>query len=309
VLGRMLGAGARAVGRQVRLVAALYGVQLTFGLLFTFLVAQTLTTLFGNRPAFDRALDGGLPKILILFDRHDGTLFALVWAGVALALGYLVFSWYLGAGLLGALAGRPFGETAARRFFGFARVAALSLVPYTVASILLGVGWADLEVATSLGATITHAALRALPALIVLIVTWCAIDYARAELVLADKPRALRAFLRGYKRVFTRGWAIVHYLCYLVAWVAVTLAYLAVTYDRPFHGAGGALVLFGFRQLTAVARFVLRTGVSGGQVAALEADAAQDRADRRPRVEELRPRADEGGDPVGSDPTPDRADA
>jgi hypothetical protein len=264
----MLRAGAGALGGRLRLWLPLYGVQLFFGLLFTFAAARAFAGAFADRPLFDRAVGGDLVAVYASFRDHAAILSTLLWSGVAIAVGYGVLSWVLAAGLVGALAGRPFAEAAAARWFAFARLWAWALVPNAVAIVMLAIGGA-LGLArdpTTPGQLAGRLLLGFTPGLIVLAITGCAVDYARIALVRDPALGAGRALLAGARRTFRGPAPLLHYLGYWAIWCGVTAVYILLTLGRPWAGAGGAVGLFALRQVVLATRFAARVATYAGQV-------------------------------------------
>jgi hypothetical protein len=272
-IATMFSRGAAAVRAQLRLVLALYVVQLGLGLVFTFAVARTLWSLYAERPLFTRGVAGDATPLVLALLPNRAALGALAWAGIGMLVGYALASLYLGAGLLGALAGRGFGQTAAARFWGFIRLWLWSLIPWSLAALVGFIGMAIVDFSSNdIIAWTTLAGrplLGLLPALLLAAITSLAVDLARADLVLRGGGSA-RALARGIVRAVTRPALLVHYFLYLTAWVAISSLFVAATFGRSFPGAAGAWLLLFLRQATALARFLLRAVTSGGQIAAVD---------------------------------------
>jgi hypothetical protein len=270
-LRALITAGLAALGRHRRLVAILYGVELLAAMLLTLVVGWSFTIVFGARPLFDRAVAGDLAALFLAFDARLSLLIALAGAGVAVALAWAVASFYLGAGLTGALAGRPFGETAAARFGAFARLWLWSLLPFAAAGVVLAVGVGELgdrtEVALGWGEVLGSAIACLAPGVAALALVSCLVDYARALLVADEAPAAGRALVRSVRLVFTRSTPVAHFFLYVALWLAVTAIYALLTWGRPYAGTGGAVLLFVVRQLTLATRFAARVVTTAGQVA------------------------------------------
>lgn len=284
----MVKAGGRALGRLPGLLAALYAVQLLFALATMAAIASTLAAIYGPHELFDRAVAGDAVALVVALRGHEDVAFGLVWLAIFAAALYGVVSWFLVAGLLGALreppgtsareVARAFGAAGATRFFAFARLWAWSVLPYAVALVALLIGLdagADAaEEALTMRAYVLPPLLGALPGGVLFALTACAVDYARALLVAEPARRgAGHALLAGYALVLRRPRALAHYALYLAIWGGVTAAYVAATFGHPFAGAGGALALFGLRQLVAVVRFAARVATIAGQLALVERDA------------------------------------
>jgi hypothetical protein len=275
----MIRGGATVIARRARLVAALYAVQAAIALIMTFAVERVLASLYATRPLFDRGVHGDLASLIEAILPHRHVILSLVWFGVALALVYGVASWFLTAGLLGALRSPPpatrrdgaeqFGMAGAAGFAPFARLWLWSIIPYVVAIIVtivgFGIGSKDFEDALTMGQAIGRPLGGATLGLVLLAIVSCSVDYARVLLVGGSTPSSGRALLRGAKIVFTQAPAFAHFLTYLVAWGAVTAIYVAATIGRPFAGVGGALGIFVIRQIVSAARFTARVTAYAGQ--------------------------------------------
>jgi hypothetical protein len=267
----MLRPALEALHRHRRLVAMLYLAQLAAATIVTLAVGRSLAEVFGQRPIFDRAVAGDVAALVLALEPRADLVYALLAAGVAVALGWAVLSWYLGAGLLGALAGRSFGEIAQTRFWSFARLWLWSLFPWSLAgtAFLVGLGLhaeSALE-RLSWAGWLSSLALHLLPGTLALALVACLVDHARVLLVLAEHPSAGRAFAGAGRLVFSARAPYLRFLAYLGCWLAVSLLYVALTAGRAWAGVGGAIALFLLRQLTLAARFVARVTLSAGQVA------------------------------------------
>src|SRR5262249_62048690 len=85
----------------------------------------------------------------------------------------------------------------------------------------------------------------------------------------------LRAFGFGLRHTVGRPTALLHFILYVVFWVAVSALYVAGPVGVAFAGLGGALALFALRQLVAALRFGARAATSAGQLRALEVEALE----------------------------------
>ncbi len=257
----LLAAAVRAVRVHARLIAALYLVQLGLGAIFIFIAWRTLPGgpllargVAGDDAALLQALPPGLPELRALF-----------WTAAGLLLGYTVVSLYLGAGLLGAFAGRGFSDTASTRFLAFVRLWIWALVPYAAGAILVAFAVHHhgpiLDDALALERTLGRLIVPAAPGLLVIALTCAAVDHARAELVLGCRS-AVVALARGFAIVLARRPAAAAiYLLYLLALLALGALYLGVS-----AALAGPVVLFVTRQLFSSARFVARAAASAAQL-------------------------------------------
>lgn len=277
----MLAAGGRALAGHPRLVAALYAAQLAFAGAMMLAVFATLSALYAEHRLFDRGVAGDLVSLAQALRSHKDVLLALAWLGVAIAFLYSVVSWALTAGLLGVLAtplqnpeglsgASRFGAVAAARLGAFGRLWAWSLIPYGVAILAVAAGGsaaAHTEEALSFGQLIAPPLLGALPGLLLLALTACAVDYGRVLLICEPTRRqAGRALLDAFRFCITSPRPLLHYGLYVGLWAAVTALYVGITLGRPFTGTGGALLLFLIRQIVAAARLSARIATYAGQV-------------------------------------------
>jgi len=269
----MIKAGVQITSRQRRLAIALYLVQLFVSLLFLVIVERALASTFGHRPLFAHGVAGNTEALLLSFAPQMAVTHTLAITGMGLAFGYLVLSLFLTGGLVGVFAGRSFGDTALRWFLPYLRLWLWSLIPYAVCAAAFGIGMkigggGDIfERLISLKLLLVRPLVFALPGLVLLAITMCAVDYARAQLVVGDPRGAIRALLGGFRFMVRNPGSLAHYGLYLLCWIAVTVLYVTATFGHPFAGAGGAWALFALRQLVSLVRFGARVATTGGQVA------------------------------------------
>ena len=269
----MIAAGIQITSRQRRLALALYLVQLFVSLLFLVIVERALASTFGHRPLFAHAVAGNTEALLLTFGPQMAVTHTLAITGMGLSFGYLVLSLFLTGGLVGVFAGRSFGDTAIRWFLPYLRLWLWSLIPYAVCAAVTGIGMklaggGDIfERLISLKLLLVRPLLFAVPGLVLLAISMCAVDYARAQLVIGERRGAIRALLGGFRFVFRNPGSLAHYGLYLLFWMAVSVLYVTATFGHPFAGVGGAWALFALRQLVSLARFGARVATTGGQVA------------------------------------------
>ena len=272
VLG-MFAAGVQVTARHRGLVIALYAVQLVISVLFLLAAQLVLSSAFGHRPLFSHGVAGDLGALIQSFSQRTEVAPALLVVGGVLALGYFVLSLFLIPGLIGAFSGLSFGDAAIRWFPAYLRLWLSSLIPYTVCVAVVGVGvmignsGEVFERLISVKLLYVRPLVFAIPGLVLLAVTTCAVDYARAHLVVGNRRGALRALLGGFGFVLRNPQSLVHYALFLAFWGAVTAVYMAMTYGEPFAGAAGAWTVFALRQLVSILRFGARVVTTGGQVA------------------------------------------
>lgn len=269
----MVVAGIQITARHRRLVIALYLVQLFASLLFLVAAQQILASAFDHRPLFGQGIGGDTEALLLSLSARPGVGAAVAVTGMTMVFGYAMLSLFLNAGLIGVFAGRTFGEAASRWFMPYLRLWGWSLIPYALCVIVVAIGVKiagggdAFERMISWNLLVWRPLWFAVPGLALLAITLCAVDYARADLVVGDRYRAVRALIGGFRFVLKNPMTLAHYGLYLVFWVAVSGLYLLATFGHPFAGAGGALVLLALRQVVSIARFGARVATTGGQVA------------------------------------------
>ena len=139
------------------------------------------------------------------------------------------------------------------------------MIPIALASFLMVL--IVFERMISLKLLLVRPLLFAVPGLVLLAITMCTVDYARAQLVVGERRGAIRALLGGFRFVFRNPGSLAHYGLYLLFWAAVSALYVTATFGHPFAGAGGAWALLALRQLVSLVRFGARVATTGGQVA------------------------------------------
>jgi hypothetical protein len=271
VLG-MFVAGVQVTARHRWLVVSLYVVQLLVSLVFLVAAQQIFASAFGHRPLFARGV-GGDTEALILSMASSPVGSTLTILAIAMAFAYMVLSLYLNAGLIGAFAGRSFGEAAGRWFLPYVRLWLWSLIPYVLCALVIRVGLVmgtsgdSFERLISLKLMFGRPLVFAIPGLLLLTVATCAVDYARVALVVGERRGAARALVGAFRFVFSNPSALAHYGLYVLFWMMITGLYVIATSGHELAGAGGAVVLFALRQLVSLARFGARIATTGGQVA------------------------------------------
>lgn len=269
-------AGLRALRRFPGLVASLYLLQLALSAGAAVLMGMLLMRAFGDRPLFDRAMDGDLAALVTcLSDPAGGSaLVALVWIGAATVLIYGVLSWFLSAGLIAVLLDAPsrrrevvrwFGAAGAANFFPFLRLSLWSIIPYLPVLLAAGVGlrWMDHRIQFADDAVDLAEALFVglSPALLLHWVVAAAVDYARVDLVRHPGMSALRSLARGFGVVARHRLALVHSLLYGAVFAGVTALYVWLSPE-----AATLLALVAMRQVAGLLRFAAHVALIAGQV-------------------------------------------
>jgi hypothetical protein len=265
----MFAAGARALRARPRLVFGLFLVELLFALAFMLAVQRALSAVFGHHPAFARGVHGDDRVLIAVLEQAAHLLPGLAAAMLAVLIVYAGVSMYTTAGLLGALFGMPFGQAASKHALAFVRVWLISVIPFGVGLLLVvlpaAISAGDPERVAMFTPFFWRLLLGALPGILWLALLFCAIDYARVDLVTRGHTKAFLAFLRGLGQA-VRPAAFAHYLIYLLFWLAIAVAYVGATLGHPFAGAAGAVELFLVRQVVAAMHLAARVVTYGGQI-------------------------------------------
>jgi hypothetical protein len=283
-LSAMYVASVSTVRARLGSVAALYGANAVFGLVFTLFAAMLLASQYAPHPLFDRGVGGDLSALLACLREGRGVSSALAWAGVALALVYFVVSEYLAGGLLERLRdGEPVSLAEARRRFGaggaahlgrFLRLWVWSWTLWVPAFIVLGIGVAvgahGMTEAVAAGPVVGRLVAWLLPGLIVAAWAATAGDFARLLAVREPALGPRKTFFRAALLVLRQPAAFVHFVSYVAAWLLASGVYVLLTLGHPYAGALGAWLLFVLRQVLVFARVALRVGAFGGQGALLD---------------------------------------
>lgn len=271
--------GVRALRRYTGLALMLYLVQLGVAAIGGLVIARVLASLFADNLLFDQAVEGDAAALITFVRVNAELLPGLVWIGSTAVATYALVSWFLVGGLVAVLLDRPrdrrstvatFGAGGAVTFFPYARLALWCIVPYIAIGFAALAGLAiaadAIESAITGSAFVGALALALAPALVLLLCQYTAVDYARLELSRHPGTAAWRAFLRGYRQIFSRWRPLVHALIYHLLFAAVTVLLIVITWDRPMLGASGAVWLLVIRQLAAMTRFAGKFVLVGGQV-------------------------------------------
>jgi hypothetical protein len=270
-MNALFGGALRGLRTHWRLAAALYAVHVAAAALFAWICFRSLYQLFGDRPLFREAMAGDIGALLLVLEARPGVLVPLVWAAVAIAVAYWVGSLFLGAGLIGALRGQPFGATALARAFAFFRLWLYALVPSGLALGLAGFVVMRLGLARGGAFGVSNDLVTvlagAIPGLLVYGFLATAVDLARVLLVEDPTLGAGRAFLRGLRGA--AGFPTLQMWLYGAAWLGVSVLYTRGTFDAGL-GVGAMFVL---RQVVVAIRFLLRFATTAGQVAWIEGTA------------------------------------
>lgn len=279
----LITAGWHALARYTGTLLVMFVAQLVLTGAAVFGMAQLLASVFAQTPYFDRAVDLDLTAAIYFLRNHREVLLAAGWIGLGAVLMWQVGSWFLTAGAMGVMATRPegrgetarcFGAAGAAGFLPFMGVALASLPAYLLVSLVLGLGLdavsARVAYAPTLGHLLGYLAAGMTPALLLLLATWTATDYARAELVLRRDSHSLSvvaAYGRAWAFVLSRPRALLHASLGWLLVAGVGIAYAVASAGHPMAGTRGALALLVVRQGVVLAQLAIRFGVLGGVVA------------------------------------------
>lgn len=274
-LGALLGAGGRGLRRFPGMVLVLYLVQVALSAGAALVMMMLLSAAFGDRPLFDRAMDGDVAALLACVRAEPRLVLALLWIGLAAVAVYGVVSWFLTAGLIAVLLDAPsrrrevvrwFGAAGASSFFPFLRLALWSALPYAAVLVVAGygLGWVAYRLSHAFdgGALLEALAVGLSPALLLHWMVATAVDYARVDLVRHPGISSLRGLMRGFRVILHHRLALVHTLLYGIVFAGVTAVYAWLASDV----IAGLVGLVAIRQLSSLLRFAAHVGLIAGQV-------------------------------------------
>jgi hypothetical protein len=278
-LRTMLGVGSNMLRRYTGLAVTVYLIQLALSLMAAWAMAHVLAGAYEHRPLFDSAVSGDAIALIMALRTESWVVPSLAWIGIAAVTIYMLLSWFLQGGLIAVFIDHPntrrdvaqaFGAGGGATLFPFARLALISLIPYGLVFFAAVFGLSTIPDNTWIEAqTLTQVVMAMAPRLVpAALLYWffgAAIDYARIDLSRHPELGSFRAFLRGIAFVATRIKPLLHIGIYYVAIGAITLGFVAATFDRSLPGAGGALTIFLLRQVTSASRFACRYALIAGQ--------------------------------------------
>lgn len=272
----LLRAGARSLRRFPGMVLTVYAIQLAMSAGAALLFAVLLQGAFGDRPLFDRAMDGDLAALVTCVVAEPELLRALMWIGLVAVLAYSVVSWFLTAGLIAVLLDAPsrrrevmrwFGSAGAANFFPFLRLSLWSALPQAVVLVVAAVGISfvrhRLDHAFDARGVAEALAIGLSPALLLHWIVATAIDYARIDLVRHPGISSIRGLMRGFGAVSRHRLTLVHTLLYGMVFGGASAVYGWMTVGGAMAGLV-ALVLV--RQLLGLVRFAAHVALIAGQV-------------------------------------------
>jgi hypothetical protein len=277
----LLAAGRRAVARYTGTLLAVFVVQSLLAGAVLLGVAFLLAQAFAHHPLFDEAVDGDLIALIAALRWGKATFAAIFGLGFTVVVLWQLASWFLVGGLYGVIAARPEGRGATARCFGssgastylaYGRLALCALPGRAAAFLVFGLclGAAGPRVAHAMvpADLLVPLALAVGPVAALLHLLWTIDDYARVELTLRrdDLPSAVRTYLRAAAFVVTRPLTLLHAALGWLAWLALTVLFVALAQGRPMYGAGGAIALVVIRWGVFLARHAIRVAILAGQV-------------------------------------------
>lgn len=282
-LRSMVRAGGRALATYTGTALGIFVVQVALAAVAGFAIMQLLAAAFAHRPLFDAAAEGDLVAIIACLRHAADGMRAMLWIGLAAVLLWIVASWFLIGGAYAVIFERPdgrrdtarvFGAGGAATFFAYLRLALLSFALHVIvlAVLLMGVGAGAARGATAMTAFALLAPLviGALPGLVLLLVLWTALDYARAELTVRrpthDDLGALRAFGRGLVFLVRRPVSLAHTALGWLAFVLVSVGFAWAAQGHAMLGTGGAVALIVIRLGVALVRHAIKFAMLAGHI-------------------------------------------
>jgi hypothetical protein len=227
----------------------------------------------------DDAVDGDFAALVFVLVDEADVFVHIAWVAIGAVIAYAALSWLLVGGLNAVLCERPrgrrevaarFGAGGAAAFLPYLRLALLSLIPYFVCLLALGIGLGavsdDLQYGLTVGDMLGALAPALAPGLVLIVITAAAVDYARIELVRDPDIASWRALARGFATVLSRPWPLLHVALYYAFFALITALYVTGTLGAEMAGAGGAVALLAIRQLVSALRFAGKIALVGGQV-------------------------------------------
>lgn len=282
-LGAMVRAGGRALSTYTGTLFAVFLVQAIVAWGAGVAMQGVLMSAFGDRPMFDDGVDGDLIALAHALRDADLVIAALGWLAAGAILLWILVSWFLIAGVVSVVAEQPrdrratarcFGAGGAASYFVLVRLALLSMVGhlFVIFVALLGLGAVAERIDQAL--TFREVALSLLagltPSLVLLVLLWTIVDYARVELVVRrtthDRLGATMAFGRAAVFVLQRPVALAHHALGLAAFLAISVLYAWASHGRAMLGTSGAVSLLVVRQGLALVRLAIDVAVIAGQV-------------------------------------------
>jgi hypothetical protein len=278
-LRQMLRTGRASVWRYTGTVTVLFLLQLALAGGAAWVVSHILSSALGTSLIFDDAVDGDVAALLATFRHAPGAFVSSMWVCVGSIFAYLAVSWFTTGGLIAVLVDQPtgrrevarsFGAGGAASFFAFARLAAMSALPYAVvllvaASGLMVVGDNVLD-SLSPGRALLLILAGLAPAVVLAWLVFTIIDYARVDLAAYPGTSATAAMLRGATMVFARPAPLLHVALYYLVFLAVSVVYVLITDGHAMLGTSGAISLLVVRQGLSIVRFTAKVALIAGQV-------------------------------------------
>ncbi|HTJ45867.1 MAG TPA: hypothetical protein VL463_27375 [Kofleriaceae bacterium] len=282
-VGAMIRAGGRTASHYTGTVLGVFVVQALLAGAAGFGIAQVLGSEFAKRPRFDEAVSGDLTALVECIKHAPAAFKASFWIGVAAVLLWVVASWFLVGGVYAVAHERPEGKRETARCFGaggastflvYVRLAVLASVLHLVVmvALVLGLGAAAERMthALTLPGLLIPLLVGLLPAIVIGVYVWTAIDYARAELTVRrpthDELGAFRALVRALVFVARRPVALGHAALGWLVFVVVTLGYVWAAQGHAMLGTGGAIALLVIRLGLSLVRFGVKFTVLAGQI-------------------------------------------
>ncbi|MCA9679258.1 MAG: hypothetical protein KC464_29780 [Myxococcales bacterium] len=282
-LGAMVRAGGRALSEYTGMLFGLFLIQALTAWGAGVAMQGVLSSVFAGRPLFDEGVDGDVVALIEALRGAGAVVAAIGWLAAGAIVTWMLLTLFLHGGLIAVLAERPtgrrdtvrcFGGGGAATYFVFLRLALMSmachLVILVVATLGLGAVADRIDQALTLREVIVALLVGLSPALLLTILVWTIIDYARVELVLRraglQRPGAAVAFVRAAVFVFRRPVALLHQALWLAAFVAASVLYAWAAHGPAMLGTSGAISLLVIREGLALVRMAFKVALTAGQV-------------------------------------------
>jgi hypothetical protein len=286
----LLRIGIAATGRYTGTLFSVFVVQTLVGLVCLVGIAEILAATFAHRPLFDEGVRGDLVAIIWAVRSGASALIASAWLVAGILMLWAVASWFLVGGINAVLIAQPQGRAATAKQFGAGGAATFlsygALAVFTAPLLLAvtfvfiacaGVAAPRLQFALTVPQMIGPLALAFIPALLLLVILWTIVDFARLDLSRYHDSHdlsALRSLFRAARYVITHPRSWIHVVVGWLLWGAIGLGYSYVVYGRTMLGTEGALALYVIRQGVQLLRLSVKFGIMAGQATLDEKRAA-----------------------------------
>ncbi len=282
-LRAMIRTGGRALATYTGTLLGVFAVQVVLSGIVWFSFTQVLASEFAHRPVFDDAVGGDLVAMIECLRHAPQAVRAMLWIGLGAVFLWIVMSWFFIGGIYAVVFERPdgkrdtarvFGAGGAATFFVYLRLAVISLALHVlvIGVLLFGLGAGAARAAAAMTAfdLVAPLAIGMVPGLVLLLILWTALDYARAELTVRrpthDDLGAVRALVRGLVFIARRPVGLAHNALGWLAFVLVSLGFAWAAQGHAMLGAGGAVALIVIRLGVALLRMAIKVAMLAGHI-------------------------------------------